>query len=483
LKLLSKLLSVSVLVIIAAPALGADAPAAAKRPNFVFVLIDDLRYDAMSCAGHPFVKTPNIDRLATGGLRFTNAFVTISLCAPSRACFLTGAYSHVNGVRTNEGQEFDPGVFETYPQALQKAGYKTAFVGKWHMAPTAKPRPGFDYWFSFKGQGVYTDPQVDENGKEYKASGYMTDILTEHAVDWLKAQKGAPFSLCLWHKAVHEPFTPAERHKNLYQDARLPEPASFRDTFEGKPAWQSKPVQGPRQQQQNQRRNRRANATGPAATQPTWNPHPERMIDYYRTEMAVDESVERVLATLKEMGQLENTYVIFAGDNGFFQGEHRRGDKRAAYEESIRIPLVMCGPEIKRPGRLVDGMVLGIDVAPTILDLAGVTVPATMQGRSWKPLLAGEAPKWRTSFLYEYFQEKVLSGVPTTLGVRTADWKYVQYPTIDDVDELYDLRRDPHELHNLAADPAAKGDLADMKAELERLLKETKFTDPPRKQR
>lgn len=465
---------------------AADAAGKQRQPNFVFFLVDDLRYDAMSCAGHPFVKTPNVDKLATGGVRFTNAFVTLSLCAPSRATFMTGAYGHVNGVRTNEKEEFDPQAFATFPMLLQKAGYETAFVGKWHMKPTDMPRPGFDYWLSFVGQGVYENPKLNENGRQFQAQGYMTDLLTDKAVDWLKHDRSKPFALCVWHKAVHEPFTPAERHRNLYADAALPEPASFRDTLAGKPAWQRAKVAPRPVQPGAKKRAKDANASLlPPTTQPVpdsispgrWDGRAPRRLDYFRTLAAVDDSVGRVLQTLEETGQLENTYVLFAGDNGFFHGEHHRGDKRAAYEESIRIPFVMCGPEIakdKSP-RLISEMVLNIDFAPTILDLAGAKPAATMQGRSFKPLLAGQtsSPAWRTEFLYEYYQESWLPVIPTMFAVRTTDWKYVTYPGINDIDELYDLAKDPHETHNLVTDPAAKANLAEMRAKLERLKKQT----------
>jgi len=442
-----------------------------ERPNFVFILVDDLRYDAMSCAGHPFVKTPNIDRIATAGVRFTNAFVTLSLCAPSRAAFLTGIYNHANGIPTNEGQELDPSKFATYPQRLQRAGYETAFIGKWHQGPTASPRPGFDYWLSFRGQGVYVDPQLNENGREFKAQGYMTDLLTQAAVDFLKKPRNKPFSLCLWHKAVHGPFTPADRHKDLYRDVELPEPPSFRDTFEGKPAWQRALIRPGGKAKDV------ANEPVPPAIPPEpWQPRDAARLDYYRALAAVDDSVGRVLATLKETGQLDNTVVIFAGDNGFFMGEHRRGDKRLAYEESLRIPLLMRGPGVAKPGSTRDQMVLNIDMAPTILDMAGVKPGPGTQGRSFKAILAGENPDWRKSFLFEYYQEGWLPRIPTLVGVRTTDWKYVTYPTIQDLDELYDLRNDPHEMKNLAGDPAARDRLEAMRAELDRLKKETGYT-------
>jgi N-acetylglucosamine-6-sulfatase len=464
------LISVLATSMIALVCLADTASAADRRPNFVFFLIDDLRYDALGCTGSPFVKTPNIDRIASAGVRCSNAFVTIALCAPSRACFLTGTYAHTNGVLTNEQLEFDHSM-PTFPLLLQAAGYETAFVGKWHMKGVADPRPGFDYWLSFVGQGQYINPKLNENGRSFEATGYMTDLLTQYAVNFIKRPREKPFSLCLWHKAVHGPFTPAERHKDLYKNVRFPEPPNFKDTLAGKPAWQRSRNPG----------DPRGLATRPAPPPRDpgeWNPRSEQMLSYFRALAAVDESVGQVLGTLKEMDVLDNTVIIFAGDNGFFHGEHGRGDKRLAYEESIRIPMLICGPGVAGTGGKLDPMVLNIDMAPTILDLAGVKPPSSMQGMSFKPLLAGQKPAWRKSFLYEYYQEKWIPRIPTILGVRTDTWKYVTHPEIEDLDELYDLTKDPIEMHNLATDPGAKDQLTRMKTELQRLIRETGYKGP-----
>lgn len=462
-------LAILILIVDGAFALAVKAAQSSQRPNVVFILVDDLRHDGMSCAGHPFARTPNIDRIATGGLRFSNAFAVSALCAPSRATFLTGQYGHTNGVRTNEEEEFDHSL-PTFPGLLRQNGYETAFIGKWHMKPVATPRPGFDFWLSFTGQGGYEDPKLNENGRDFEAQGYMTDILTQYAVDFLKKPREKPFCLCLWHKAVHGPFTPADRHKDLYADAKLPEPPSFKDTFTGKPEWQ-------RALASKKMRKNNPNAPIPASVPPdNWDGRNKNYIDYYRALAAVDDSVGRILETLKETGTLNNTLIIFAGDNGFFHGEHRRSDKRYAYEESMRIPLLMCGVGITNPGRLVEQMTVNIDIAPTLLDLAGIKPLDSMQGMSLKPLLEGASPSWRSSFLYEYFREEWLPVIPTMVAVRTQDWKYVRYPTLKDLDELYDLQSDPYEMRNLAADPAAKRKLAEMRGELERLMKETRYS-------
>lgn len=425
--------------------------AAEERPNFVFILTDDQRYDAMSCAGHPFAKTPNIDRIANEGARFANAFVTTSLCSPSRGSFLTGRYAHSHGVLDNSTKFNDE--VPTFPLVLQKAGYRTAYIGKWHMDGDEGPHPGFDRWISFKGQGVYDNPILNIDGKDQKTPGYITDLLTDFAVDWLKQKRGAPFCLYLSHKAVHGPFKPAARHAKLYSDVKITKPPV--EDVTGRPEWI-------KQRQEVAKMSDEAYA--------------ERIRNYYRTLAAVDESVGRVLKTLEEIGELDNTVVVFCGDNGFFEGEHGMMDKRAAYEESIRIPFVMRYPKMIKPKTVIEEMVLNIDVCPTFLDLAGVPAPNGVQGRSFKPLLKGNNNGWREDWLYEYFRDANFV-TPPMRAVRTKRWKYVEYPDLPGAEELYDLKSDPKELKNLAKDPSAAKVLEDMKARLKRLMEETKYPD------
>jgi N-acetylglucosamine-6-sulfatase len=449
------------------------------RPNFVFIFTDDQRWDAMSCMGHPFLRTPNMDRLAREGVRFANAFVVNSLCSPSRACFLTGVYSHTHGVVSNDVNDYDPNL-PTYPLLLRQAGYQTAYVGKFHQAPKSDPRPGFDYWLSFRGQGIYNDPELNENGRTFKAEGYMTDLLTDAAVRWLRQPRAAPFCLTLAHKASHGPFTPAARHANAFPDGKIPKPASFDDDLHDKPAWQrAAVVRGVGRKQVEANRDKPVPAAIPPAE---WGARGSAYLNYFRTLLAVDESIGRVLETLQEIGRLDNTVVVFASDNGFFMGEHHQGDKRQMYEESIRIPLLVRYPRMVKAGTVNDGMVLNIDVAPTFVDLAGVEIPATMQGRSLRPLLAGEEVPWRNEFLYEYFREAAFPGIPTMVGIRTRRHSYVRYPEIQDSDELYDLEADPHQMRNLAQDPKHAETLAGLRRDLERLMKETGYRKPMPKQ-
>jgi len=426
--------------------------AATDRPNFVFILTDDQRFDAMSCAGHPFLKTPNIDRIAKEGALFRNAFVAIALCAPSRACFLTGRYAHSHGIKDNKTQLGDD--MPTWPRILQKAGYDTAFIGKWHMDGQEGPRPGFNKWVSFKGQGTYDDPELNIDGVKQKTPGYMTDLLTDHAVNWLKQPREKPFCLYLCHKAVHGPFKPAERHSKLFEDIKPAWPASSSEDLTGRPEWFIK-----RQQMR--------------PGKMTDEDYAKFIRNYNRTIVGIDEGVGRVFSTLDQLGVADNTVIVFCGDNGFFQGEHGMTDKRAAYEESIRIPFVMRYPKLVKPGTTIEPMVLNIDLCPTMLDIAGEKLPEGVQGRSFKPLLSGKNKGWREDWLYEYWHEEPFAN-PTIRGVRTEGWKYVEYPESNDSAELWDLKNDPHEMKNLINDASKADVLADMKKRLERLAKETK---------
>lgn len=420
-----------------------------RRPNFLFILTDDQRYDSLSAFGHPFARTPNLDRLVREGARFANAFVTTSLCSPSRASFLTGRYASSHGVVDNH-TKFNPSV-PTFGTMLQKAGYDTAFIGKWHMATEGDPQPGWNKWISFKDQGMYWNPRLNIDGKKVESKGYVTDLLTDYAVEWLKQKRKSPFCLCLWHKAVHAEFAPAPRHLNLYSDVVPEPPKSMYESDEGKPEW-VKRLRG------------------------TWdNPETrerdiEKIRNYYRTLAAVDDSVGRILKTLEDAGALDDTLVVFAGDNGFFLGEHGLGDKRAMYEESIRIPLVMRYPRMLVPGSVIEPMVLNIDICPTFLELAGVTVPTDVQGQSLAPLFRDHRHKIREDWLYEYNWEAEAKRRPGIRGVRTERWKYITYLDEENIPELYDLANDPLEMKNIINDPANAEVLSDMKRRLEKLL-------------
>ncbi len=426
----------------------------AQPRNVIFVLVDDLRFDALGSMGHPWLETPNLDALARSGVQLKNAFVTTALCSPSRASILTGQYAHRHRVVDNNNP-VPPGT-TFFPQYLQKAGYETAFIGKWHMGGESDaPQPGFDRWVSFRGQGTYLPSKngLNVDGTAVPQRGYITDELTDYAMDWLKERrKDRPFFLYLSHKAVHADFVPAERHKGRYAGKPFVPPKTMADTPEnnaGKPMWV---------------RNQRNSWHGV-----DFPYHDDLNIaEYYRryaeTLLAVDDSVGRIVQLLRDRGLLDSTIVMFMGDNGFAFGEHGLIDKRTAYEESMRVPLLMAGGGLPA-GRSVDEVVANIDIAPTVLEAAGLTPPA-MDGRSLLPLARGERIAWRDTLLYEYYWERNFPQTPTLHALRGAQYKYIRYYGIWDTDELYDLRADPLETRNLVRDPAHRDIAARLNAEL-----------------
>lgn len=455
-------LAVLGLVGLLSPQLRAEA----TKPDVLFVLIDDLRWDALGYMGHPYVKTPNIDRLRSQGAMMSNAFVTTSICCPSRATFITGTLANRHGVIDNESSDYNPEVTPPLTKYLQQAGYRTAMIGKWHMGNSGAPRPYFDFWLSFKGQGVYHDPLFNINGKKVEQKGYTTDLLTDYAIDFIKQQpKGQPYFVMLSHKAVHEPFMPAPRHKDAFgADARLAEPPSYAEDFADKPAWQRR--QADREVRWHYRTREIEEEKLPAAVPPEpWKDY-NKYVDQLRCLAAVDEGLGKIIDVLRERGTLDNTIIVFTSDNGYFHMEHRRWDKRLAYEESLRIPMLVVYPGHIQAGSTVSQLVTNADFAPTILSYAGLPVPPQMQGASMKPLFEEKNPRWRNAVFYEYWKELVHS-IPTMTALRTDRYKLITYPEIKDLDELFDLEKDPHEMNNLAVDPAHADLHAKMKAQLE----------------
>ncbi len=408
-----------------------------KPRNVIFILSDDHRHDFMGFMGKPrFLETPNMDRMALQGAHIKNAFVTTALCSPSRASIITGQFSHKHRVVDNNTLVPHGTVF--FPQYLQEAGYETGFFGKWHMGNADdNPRPGFDKWVSFRGQGTYRNPALNIDGKLIERTGYITDILTDYALEWLDRDRDKPFFLYLSHKAVHASFIPAERHLGRYDDAELEYPSTMADTAEnyaGKPQWVK------------EQRN-------------SWHGvdymyHGSMDFDtfyrrYCETLLGIDESIGRILDRLEETGMAESTLVVYMGDNGFSFGEHGLIDKRHMYEESMRVPMLAHCPELIPPGTIVNGMVQNIDVAETVLDAAGLKPPEYMDGRSFIPLLQGKEIPWRDAVFYEYYWERNFPQTPTVHGIRTDRYKYIHYHGIWDTDELYDIENDPEERHNL----------------------------------
>ena len=435
-------------------------PASTPR-NVIFVLIDDLRFDALGITGHPWVETPHLDALARGGVLLRNAFVTTALCSPSRASILTGQYAHRHRVVDNNNP-VPPGT-TFFPQYLQKAGYETAFIGKWHMGGESDaPQPGFDRWVSFRGQGTYLPGKYGLNvdGKSVPQRGYITDELTDYALDWLKARDGRrPFFMYLSHKAVHSEFIPAERHKGRYAARPFIPPATMADTpenYRGKPMWV---------------RNQRNSWHGVDFPYHSDLDIAEYHRRYAETLLAVDDSMGRIVEHLRGRGLLDDTIVMFMGDNGFSFGEHGLIDKRTAYETSMRVPLLMSGGGLPA-GRTVEDVVANIDIAPTVLEAAGLEAPP-MDGRSVLPLARGERVAWRDTLLYEYYWERNFPQTPAMHAVRGAQYKYIRYYGLWDTDELYDLRADPHETRNLIREPAHRATVTRMNEQLFATLGET----------
>lgn len=444
---------------------GAPAGALASGPNIVLILTDDHRADALGFMGHPYLETPNLDALAAGGAHFANAFVTTSLCSPSRASILTGLYAHHHGIVDNSDRDAEN--LRTFPSDLQQAGYQTAFIGKWHMGGGSdEPRPGFDRWVSFRGQGWYLPPtdvewSLNVDGSSVPQQGYITDELTDYAIDWLDGRDAeAPFFLYLSHKAVHDNFTPADRHAGRYADEPLPIPETQENTpenYDGKPMWVY-----------NQRNSWHGVDYPYHGTRETEGGIEQLYRRYTEAVLGVDDSVGRVIAYLEENGLADNTVVLYMGDNGFLWGEHGLIDKRNAYEESMRIPMLAWSPSLIEAGTVIDEVVANIDIAPTLLELAGVTVSHPMDGQSFLGLATGEddGTDWRESLLYEYYWEWSFPQTPSVFALRESRFKFIQYHGVWDSDELYDLIEDPREQHNLLRDPDHAEVVARMRGEL-----------------
>lgn len=455
----SRLRSLLTLVLLAPvlPVLGASAP----RPNVVVIVTDDQRWDAMSCVGHPLLKTSNLDRLAAEGARFANAFVTTSLCSPSRATMMSGLYAHRHGVLNNFTEY--PDTLPSYPKRLREAGYETAYFGKWHMGETNDaPRSGFDFWMSHRGQGRYFDNDWNINGRREFIKGYYTTVITEHAEEWMRRKHDRPFVMVLGQKAPHGgPIEPEPKYASAFDASPIVKPVNYDAWRDGKPAWLAESF-----------------PTWHGAGGPLYNyrDYDKFVRAYLGTLLSVDDSVGRLYAALKETGQLARTVIVFTSDNGFALGEHGRVDKRTMYEESIRVPLLVRYPPLIPPGTVIEEMVLNLDLAPSVIDLGGGKPLPNIDGRSWKPLLTGKTSGWRNSFLYFYNYEQEFPYTPNVRGVRTTDWKYIQYPPGDGRPgrhsaELYHLAVDPLELRNLIDDPTAAQKLADLKREYGRLMR------------
>ncbi|WGY46643.1 sulfatase [Vibrio sp. ABG19] len=447
-----KMLSALVTVACASTAFGSNAMASAPekgaQPNIVYIIVDDQRFDALGFM-NPVAVTPNMDKMAANGVHFKNAFVTSSLSSPSRASVLTGMYSHNHGIVDNNPNPVAEKL-NYFPQELKKAGYQTGFFGKWHFGGIEEKATagfaGFDRWVGLIGQGDYypvnmlgNPAQLNIDGKMVNQKGYITDELTDYTLDFIEHRdKSKPFMVYLSHKGVHADFLPAPRHKDTLKGKTFPVPDSYantEDNYKGKPRWVE------------DQRNSWHGVDFPYMKNIDLN---EFQRDYYETLRSVDDSVGRVQQYLEEHDLAENTIIMLMGDNGFQFGEHGLTDKRTAYEASIRVPLIASGPGFDK-GRVVEDVVANIDIAPTLLDAAGVKSPDWYDGSSFYPLAHGAKPEKPrdTSFVYEYFWEYNFPYTPTTFAIRNNTYKYIQYYGLWDTEELYNLKDDPDEMHNL----------------------------------
>lgn len=442
--------------------------------NVVFILADDHRYDYMGF--HPnspdFLETPAMDRMAAEGAHLANAFVSTSLCSPSRASILTGQYPFRHSVVDNSN--IMPAGTPMIGEALQEAGYQTGYFGKWHIGNDHdNPKPGFDRWVSFRGQGVYYNPTLNIDGERAQYGGYITDILTDYTLDWLDdIEKDKPFFVYLSHKAVHAEFYPAERHQGEYKDAYISKPQSMKNieqNYEGKPDWVLE---------------QRYSWHGVDHMYHGRDDHPQSLdeiiVDYSESLLGVDDSVDRVLRYLEDAGLSEETLVIYMGDNGFMLGEHGLIDKRQAYEESMRVPMLAWAPGFIEPGSVIEENIMNIDFTPTILDLAGGKMPDDhiVDGQSFLPLLAGESvDDWRSTFVYQYFWENAFPHTPTTYAIRDDRYKFIYYHGVWDKNELYDLQTDPQEMVNLIDMPEHQERVHSMRNEMFDIFEANGATD------
>lgn len=465
------------------------AQRSARPMNIIFILADDHRYDAMGFMNRiPGLQTPGLDRMAREGMHVRNAFVSTALCSPSRASILTGQYAHTHTVVDNDAPL--PAGLVFFPQLLKAGGYQTSFFGKWHMGNTDdQPQPGFDHWVSFRGQGVYYDPLFNINGQRIQqpAGSYTTDLLTDHAISWMKKRdKKRPFFLYLSHKAVHSEFHPARRHEGKYRDVTVISPPSMYLTATDS--------------------SKRFGIITPPSSKVNYDDIPQwvraqryswhgvdhmyhgaiAFDEFYRlyleTLQGVDESVGKIIDWVKEQGLDKNTLIVYMGDNGFSFGEHGLIDKRHAYEESMRVPMLVWGPGMVKPQSVMDEVIMNVDLAPTFLEIAGIAKPRKMQGSSFAGLLNGKSTVWkRDKVFYEYYWEAAFPQTPTTFAIRTDRYKYIYYNGVWDINELFDLQNDPFEMNNLIRDTSLRETGIRLKTELFNWLKETNGLQIPLK--
>jgi len=446
-------------------------------------MADDHAAHAMSCYGSRINETPNLDRIAAGGMRFDNCFCTNSICSPSRATIFTGTYNHINGV-TTLATHMDNRLL-TFPKLLQEHGYQTAVIGKWHLGQGPAHWPtGFDYWIILPGQGLYHNPEMVEMGRKEVVKGYVTDIITDLSLDWLKKRdRGRPFCLFCHHKAPHRCWEPDEKHALMYEDVEIPEPETFDDDYSNR-ARAAADAKMRIAEDLHERDLKQPVPSGLTAEQEKKWKYQRYIKDYLRCVASIDDNVGRLLDFLDAEGLAENTIVVYTSDQGFFLGDHGWYDKRFMYEESLRMPFIVRYPREVKAETVDENMILNVDFAPTFLDYAGIEVPEEMQGRSFRPLLRGQLPDGRQTSMYYRYWMHLGHNVYAHYGLRTLRYKLIYYyadalgqkGAIDEPKEpeweLFDLEKDPFELNSVYDDPAYTSVVTELKDELHRLQAE-----------
>jgi arylsulfatase A-like enzyme len=475
--------------------------AQSRRPNIVFIISDDHAYQAISAYGSKLAQTPNIDRIAREGAIFTRAMVTNSICGPSRATLLTGKYSHMNGYTLNE-KKFNTDQF-LFPELLRQHGYQTAWIGKWHLGNLPH---GFDYWRILRGQGEYYNPDIIQPDDTVRMEGYVTDLITRMARGWLDSRDTTrPFCLIVGEKATHREWLPDIQDLGAYDDKDLPLPATFYDDYAGRTAAADQDMTIDRTMRLKEdlkvhadyeksgiynrftatqkkafydyyenkisREYDTRHDTGRALIR--WK-YERYLKDYLSVARSMDRNIGELLAYLDEKGLAKHTVVVYCSDQGFYLGEHGWFDKRWIYEESLRTPFVMRWPGVIKPGSSVSRLMLNIDWAPTLLDIAGVKAPSEVQGTSFLPLLKGGAPGWRKAMYYHYYEFPQPHHVYPHFGVRTERYKLARFYAPSDSWELYDLVTDPHEVHNLYGRVEYSALIKSLKVQLRDLIRQYK---------
>ncbi len=471
-----------------------------QRPNVLYIMADDLTTQAISAYGGIYKEiapTPNIDRLAKEGMLFQNVMCTNAICGPSRAAILTGNYSHLNGYYKNEsGGQFNASQW-TFPQAFQQNDYQTCLFGKWHLGSNPVGFDEFKYHANAGQQGLYWNPVYNENGSIVKEKGYATNLTTDFALNWLSTKRNEkkPFMMVLQFKAPHRPWEPDGKYEDLWEDIEMPYPATFNDDYKGRELtagdtemtmdylsrrdMKLEPPTGLKRKEKlkwdfyGAKRGEIVQPEGMSKEEGRRWRYQRYIKDYLACVKSVDDNIGRVLKYLDENGLTENTMIVMTSDQGFYLGDHGFFDKRFIYEESLKMPFIVRYPKTVKAGSVNEDIISNIDFAPTLMEAAGIKTDISMQGRSFMPMLKGKkAKKWRQSMYYHYYEFPFWHHVQPHYGIRTERYTLAHFYYSIDQWELYDLEKDPQQMHNIIDDPAYKEVVISLKAKLKELMKE-----------